>query len=77
MYFNISKMVYFSSAVVVKDAKKVGERSEPTGSLIWENSPFPLPTPPLGSLRSLISYVVSLRFLPFLPHIGAFSYEVA
>ena len=46
--------------------KKVGERSEPRGSLMggkgWRRlrRPFPLPRPPLGSLRSP-------KFFPFSP----------
>ena len=52
--------------------KKIGERSEPRGSLGrgkgWR--PFPLPMIPLGSLRSPIFSYLTL-FFAFSPHCGA------
>ena len=44
----------------------VGERSEPRGSLgRGKASPFPLPRPPVGSLRSPIFFPFDTVFLPF------------
>ena len=60
--------------------KKLGERSELSGSLGRGKGGrlFPLPRPPLGSLRSpygMYIFPISPSFLPF-PHWGAWSQAV-
>ena len=55
-----------------KRKKKIGERSEPRGSLGRGKGPFPFPRPPLGSLRSPICFLFD-PFFAFFSHCGAWS----
>ena len=52
--------------------KKIDERSEPRGSLGRGKGPFPLPRPPLGSLRSPLFFLFNPVFAFFF-HCGAWS----
>ena len=52
--------------------EKIDERSEPRGSLWRGKGPFPLPGPPLGSLRSPIFFLFDPVFA-FFSHYRAWS----
>ena len=54
--------------------KNIGERSEPSGGLLWRGKwrpPFPLPKVIHGSLRSPILFSPTPIFFPYTPNSGA------